>query len=425
MSLALTGSSFMGARTTARADPGAAADDLFVLSQNVLTDYGGAYDDPRLYAKLANILDRLDAAAGRTDVHYSITILNSPAIDAFVLPGGQLYVTRGMLALANDSAEAASVMAQQMALFILRHASRGERTDVTSRAQEIEADALGIGIAAKAGFDPFGAARLLSAMARNAELRSAGQDVRPPDPLTSHAALPDRVRTAVAAAGRAPAAAGAAGRDKAAWLASIAGMMYGGDGFVRGRQFLHPRLGFTFMAPEGFVLETTARAMLGSKAGDGQHVRLDIANTPDGQSLVEYLNAGWIANIEDGSVEELMVNGIPAATATAAGDGRSYRLYALRLGNEVYRIIFSARNRTPEADRSFHESIQTFRRLSTRERVMRALRLKVIKVQPGDTVESLAAAAAFGDRPVERFQVLNGLDPAVELKLGDLVKIVE
>ncbi len=428
--------------------------------QRVLSAYGGAYEDPRLHAKLTNIVGRLVAASDRPDLSYKITILNSPAVNAFALPNGQLYVTRGLLSLANDSAEFASVMSHEMAHVIARHAATREeqarRTEVISnvndllndpqvgamalarskialasfsRSQEFEADGIGVGIAARAGFDPFGTSRLLTSMGRNAELYTAsrGGDARSLDFLSSHPATPERVKNAADSARQFPAT-GRAHRDKAAYLASLDGMTYGedpADGFVRGRHFLHPKLGFSFMAPEGFVLDNTTQAVLGSKEGAGQALRLDVVKVSPEQSLIEYLNSGWIENIEDGSVEELSVNSVPAATATANGNQWAFRLYVVRFGGEVYRFIFAAKNRTPEADRSFRESVQTFRRLTTQEsRSIKPLHLKIVKVQPGDTVESLSTRMAPFDHQVERFQVLNGLEPDEQLKAGDFVKII-
>src|SRR5207249_5842291 len=125
-----------------------------------------------------------------------------------------------------------------------------------SRAQELEADGIGVGIAARAGYDPYGAARFLTSMGRNAELKSSpGQshiDPRAPDFLSSHPATPERIKNAQNAAHALPASAGE--RDKADYLSGVDGMIYGEDpseGFVRGRRFLHPKLGFTFVAPEG------------------------------------------------------------------------------------------------------------------------------------------------------------------------------
>jgi predicted Zn-dependent protease len=267
-------------------------------------------------------------------------------------------------------------------------------------------------------------------MGRNAELRAAGHggNLRSLDFLSSHPATPERVKNAVASARQLPAT-GRAHRDKAAYLASIDGMTYGEDpvdGFVRGRHFIHPKLGFTFMAPEGFVLDNTTQAVLGTKESAGQALRVDVVKVPPGQSLIEYLNSGWIQNIENGSVEELTVNGVPAATATAPGNQWAFRLYVVRFGGEVYRFIFAAKDRTPEADHAFRESIQTFRRLSSQEmRSTKPLHLKIVRVQPGDTVESLATRMALAlDHQLERFQVLNGLEPDEQVKAGDLVKII-
>lgn len=426
--------------------------------QRVLSAYGGAYDDPKLHAKLTSIVSSLAATPERPgpDLNYKITILNSPAVNAFALPNGQLYVTRGLLALANDSAEVASVMSHEMAHVIARHAAtRDEQARKTelisdvnnalggsvgamalarskialasfSRSQETEADTIGVGIAAHAGFDPYGASRLLHSMGRNAELRSSGRDTRSLDFMSSHPATPERVKNAQISAHNL-AASGPKKRDKTAYLQSLDGMKYGDDtdeGFVRGRQFIHPKLGFTFMAPEGFVLDNTAQAVLGSKESAGQALRLDVVKVPADKSLVEYLNSGWIENIQDGSVEELLVNGIPAATATATGEPWGFRLYVLKFGSEVYRFIFAAKNLTDDANKSFGESIQTFRRLSDHEKAAKPLHLKIVKVQMGDTVESIAAGMIFSDHQVERFRVLNGFDAHEELKVGDFVKIV-
>ena len=145
-------------------------------------------------------------------------------------------------------------------------------------------------------------------MGRNAAMRSAansaGVDPRALDFLSSHPSTPERVRNAQANA-RQYAAPGAGNRDKGAYLAAVDGMPFGEDpseGFVRGRRFLHPKLGFTFMAPEGFTLDNTAQAVLGVKDGGGQALRLDVVRIPAEQTLAEYLNSGWIDNVDPASV---------------------------------------------------------------------------------------------------------------------------
>jgi predicted Zn-dependent protease len=300
-----------------------------------------------------------------------------------------------------------------------------------SRAQEFEADGIGVGIAARAGYDPYGAARFLTSMGRNAELKSGtGQthiDPRAPDFLSSHPATPERIKNAQASA-RQFNAPGAGERDKADYLAGIDAMVYGEDpseGFVRGRRFLHPRLGFTFLAPEGFTLDNTAQAVLGVKESGGQALRFDAVQVPAEQTLSEYLISGWIENIDPKSVEAVVINGLPAATATAKGDQWVFRLYAVRFGTDVYRFIFASKRMTAEVDHAFRESVVTFRRMTLAEsQAAKPLHIKIVTVAPGETAERLAGRMAIADRAVERFRVLNGLGANDRLSAGDQVKIV-
>ncbi|HXW48348.1 MAG TPA: Zn-dependent protease, partial [Xanthobacteraceae bacterium] len=215
---------------------------------------------------------------------------------------------------------------------------------------------------------------------------------------------------------------------KSNYFADINGIVYGEDpseGFVRGRRFLHPKLDFTFTAPEGFALDNTAQAVLGIKRGGGEALRLDVVRVPAEQTLTDYLNSGWIENIDPATVEETTINGFPAATAAAKGDQWDFRLYAIRFGSDVYRFIFAAKHRTPETDHGFRESMDSFRRMTIAETEQaKPLRLRVVTVAPGDTVEKLAGKMAGGDRALERFRVLNGLDLGDKLKPGSEVKIV-
>jgi predicted Zn-dependent protease len=430
--------------------------------ERILAAYNGAYDDPRIEAMVSQTVEKLVAASDRPDLHYRITLLNSPVVNAFALPSGQLYVTRGLVALANDSSELASVMSHEMAHVIAHHAeTREDRVKQValvsrmvngvlsdpevgalalakskialasfSRAQEFEADGIGVGIAAKAGYDAYGASRFLTSLGRDSELRQSGPgniDPRAPDFLSSHPATPERVKNAQATA-RQLGSPSAGERDRNAYLSSVDGMVYGDDpseGLVRGRHFLHPRLGFTFVAPDGFTLDNTAQAILGVKEGGGEALRLDVVRVPNEQTLTDYVNSGWIENVDAKSIETATISGFPAATATAKGDQWSFRLFAVRFGSDVYRFIFAAKHMTPEVDRAFRESVATFRRMSIAEaKAARPLRLRVVTVGAGDTVEQLASRMAVSDRKLERFRILNGLEPGDRLNPGDLAKIV-
>jgi predicted Zn-dependent protease len=265
-------------------------------------------------------------------------------------------------------------------------------------------------------------------MQRNADLKPAAgsTDARGLDFLATHPSTPDRIKNALANA-RQFSGPGAGDRDRDEYLGNLDGLAYGEDpseGFARGRRFLHPKLGFTFLAPPGFSLDNTAQAVLGLKGGD-EAMRLDVVSVPAEQSLPDYLKSGWMEKVDPASVEEFTVNGFPAATATATGDQWSFRLFAVRFGSDVYRFIFAAKDRTAQVDRSFRESIATFRRISLKEsEQVHPLRLKIVTVGANDTVETLARRMAIADHALDRFRVLNGLGPQAQVKPGAKVKIV-
>src|SRR6185312_12652522 len=236
--------------------------------QRILASYGGVYSDPRLQAMVEQLVERLVAASDRPDLHYKVTMLNSETVNAFALPNGQLYVTRGLIALANDESELASVIGHEMGHVIAHHAEQREEqirdadlstrvfTDVVSnpeagalalaksklklatfsQKQELEADAIGIAIASRAGYDPFGAVRFLASLERNSELKpkqSSAINPRAPDFLASHPATPQRITNALAHARqfKPPADDSAEQRAQArdAYLDAINGMVFGED----------------------------------------------------------------------------------------------------------------------------------------------------------------------------------------------------
>jgi predicted Zn-dependent protease len=428
--------------------------------ERLVAAYGGVYHAPELEDNISKVVNRLVSASERPDIRYRVTILNSPAINAFALPGGTLYVTRGLIALANDDSELASVLAHEMAHVIARHAAIREAqvrqamivsrviSDVVqdpdlgalalaknkislaafSRDQELEADAVGVGISARAGYDPYGASRFLATMGRYAALRSGGATSANKDQvdfISSHPATPERVSLAVTNAGQYSAK---GERDQKDFLDVIDGMVYGDDpkeGYVRGRSFLHPNLGFTFTAPEGFSLENTAQAVLGATASGKEALRLDAVRVPATTPLGTYLASGWIDGVDPNSVQSLTINGFPAATAVARGQQWSFRLYAIRFGTDVYRLVFAAREITPANDQAFRAAADTFRRVAENEiKSVKPLRISVVRVGLTDTPERLARRMAVPDKKLDRFLILNGLDKDAKLHFGDRVKIV-
>lgn len=424
----------------------------------ILAAFGGEYSAPAVERLATEILDKLAAASDRPDQRYRLTVLNSPTINAFALPSGHLYITRGMLALINDVSEFAAVLGHEMSHVSARHANQREDQVRTSelvavmrarllndlagaerrreearvslasfsRTQELEADALGVALVAKAGFDPYGASRFLQTMDRNAALRSPAQaSGGAPDFLASHPTTPERVQQAVMAA-RQHMAPDDRPRDKERYLRAIEGLTYGEDprqGVVRGRVFIHPRLGFTVMAPEGFTLENSRQAVTGLGPNE-MAVRLDVVRVQANQSLTSYLTSGWIDGLAESTVEQVAINGFQGATAVARGADWSFRIFVVRFGTEVYRIIYAAREMNGEVDAAFRASMESFRRLTATEAAIKPLRIRLVRAGEGDTVETFLRRMPEQDRAAERFRVLNGLGEGAQPRGGELVKII-
>lgn len=427
----------------------------------ILAAYGGAYADPALDRLLANLAKKLADASDRPDLSYRVTVLNTPSINAFALPSGDLYITRGVVALANDTSEVAAVLAHEMAHVAARHAfDRADRerqaqlvsrvvSDVLndpqasalalaksklalarfSRIQELEADQMGVKTLARTGHDPYAAARFLGSMARAASFRaraSSSGEGEAPDFLSTHPSTPERVQLAVNAA-RELGAPDPSKRDRDAFLAAINGIVFGDDprqGLVRGSRFIHPVLGFTFAAPQGYTLENTSEALSGV-GPNGSALRLDAEKVSKLGTPAEALAKGVVEGTQVEQVQQLTVNGLPAAVGVARGRDWTFQVAAIQFDEDIYRLVFATRSLNKEAEAQFRGAVDSFRRLTSSEIIStRPQRLSVVTVKPGDSIESLAARLNGVDQPVERLLMLNGLDRGAQLQPGQRIKTV-
>lgn len=418
---------------------------------------GGEARAPGARAYLSEVVSRLVQKTGSPGETYEVTILDSPSVNAFALPSGRLYVTRGLLALANDTSEIAAVMAHEIAHVTRRHASiRGEmearatlvsrvvsdvlndpagsaqvrdRSRATiagfSRDQEYEADAIGIATVAAAGYDPFGGVRTLASLGRYAGFGAPPSDRHGgPDLFSTHPDTPARIARAREAARRLD----AAGRtERAAYLAAIDGIAFGdnpSDGIVRGRRFLHPRFGIAFDAPEGVRMENTPSAVLGSSPDGERRLLFDAVESGDGAGLDELLRTSWSDALAPDSLTTREVNGRPVAVAASRGTDWDFRLAAIRMGATAFRLILASRAGGPALDAEFDRVLASIRPLGAEDAAsLRPQRIATLRAEAGDTPATMAARMA-SDRPLDRFLVLNGLEPGASLKAGERYKVV-
>ncbi len=430
--------------------------------KRLIQTFGGEYSAPEVERYINATLERLAPASPTPTAPYRVTLLDSPIVNAFALPSGDIFVTRGLLALADDGAEVAAVMAHEIAHVTAHHAAQRAELERTaalftrvssqvldkplqgqevearmklsiahfSRQQEFEADQIGIKVIAKAGYDPYAASRFLDALGRWSALRASMNGLGPadkPDMMATHPSTPERVAEAVAQA-RQIGAPGIGETARDSYLSAIDGLDFGDNptqGLVLARRFLHPKLGFAFEAPEGFALENQSAALIGVGENGAQALRLDSIDAPATTTLESALASGWIEGVQTNSIETLNDGDLPMAVAIAKGDQWSFRLGAVRLGGRIFRLIFAAHSLSPAVDARFLASIRSFHRIRQEESAeARALRVHIVAAQPGETADSFAQRMQVAARPLDQFLILNGLAPGAAPLVGQRYKIV-
>lgn len=441
----------------------------------VLAQYGGGIDNPEVAAYVQGLGTRLKNVSELAELDFTFTVLDSEIVNAFALPGGWIYVSRGLLALAEDEAELAGVIGHEIGHVTARHgaarqttgglattlgtvgglllggwlggeggarlgAQLGQTAGVGlvmsySRSQEYEADSLGVRYLDRAGYDPMAMASFLEALQTSAELqaRVTGRSLERGTLehfFSSHPNAPDRVARARRAAAERPARDGVRERD--ALLDRIDGMIYGpspAQGFVDGQNFAHPVLRIAFAYPAGYSLVNQPNAVLGR--GENKLLVFDMAEAERTSSPRRYLEQEWLAEADlqnvstftsaggfDGAIgyAPIQLSGRPAQAgfvALAGADRTFYRFIVI--GGEI--------GRTEQRD--LRAAADSLRRLSAAEAAeLKPLRIRLVTVRPGDTIDIFARQMAVERLPREHFITLNGLDRGRELVPGERVKIV-
>ncbi len=433
----------------------------------VLAEFGGAYEDAALQRYVGSIGQLLARTSERPELPFTFTIINSPIVNAFALPGGYIYITRGLMALAGSEAELAGVLGHEIGHVTARHAAErysqgvlgqglavalgiltgsGELAQAAqigamavlqgySRDQEFQADLLGVRYLSRAGYDPAAMASFLAKMqaesALQAQIEGRPGTTDETDIMSTHPRTLDRVERAIAEAGGVQPSDPMVEREL--YLQKIDGMLYGDDpkeGLVRGRRFVHPILRFEFEVPPGFSLYN-GTAKVTALGPENAAIIFDLAPKGIRRDLIDYVSQDWGRNLDLRDLEEIEVNGLEGATGQARVQLQQQgtadmRLVAIRYDSDsVYRFIFL----TPAAltDRlaaDLRRTTYSFRRLSEGESAgIRPQRLRILTAA-GESVATLARRMDFDEYREERFRVLNGLAPNEEVRPGERVKIV-
>ncbi|AGH98237.1 M48 family metalloprotease [Micavibrio aeruginosavorus] len=437
--------------------------------EKVMKQYGGTVSDSALSAYVNRVGQKVAANTERPDVQYKFFVLDTPVVNAFALPGGYVYVTRGILALANSEAELAAVLAHEVGHITGRHtAERYSHGVVTSlgaavlaaaldsqtaadaanvgsqlylssysRGQESQADDLGIRYLHRAGYDTGAMARFLTSLqmdsALDARLHGKGGNGESFSYFSTHPQTAERVANARNIAMQYAPNEGLTNRD--AYMNAINNVIYGdsaSQGFVRGTTFWHPDLDMTFTAPDGYSIINNPDSVIVRNPSAGSVAVFDVAANAAGVDPLTFLTTSWMRGEQLANVETLSIGGKPAATGQFSGrignQIMTVQLLAVQWSpNRVYRFQMAW---PPKADSATVDGMKqlsySLRSMTKAEKSsIKPLRIKTVTAKSGDTIASLSARMAKTDAfTVERFLTLNGLDGEAKVVAGQAYKII-
>jgi predicted Zn-dependent protease len=430
----------------------------------------GLVDDPDLVAYVGQVGARVAAHSPRKGVPFQFAIANMAETNAFALPGGYIYVSRGLLALARSEEELANVLAHEVGHVAARHAAQRETRALGvgllsmlgtvaagvlggqaaagavsqlgqlagagliasyGRDQERQADEVGQTMARAAGFDPAGMATFLDALDHEVTLR-LGQPRRPTF-LDSHPATPERVESARARAqqlgtrgGLAPSA------ERGAFVARLEGILVDEDpaeGVVRESLFLHPDLDLHLAFPEGWAVQNGKQAVGAQEPEGAALIVLGAqAQGSDPRAAAEKFvqaNAQAMQVLDDGSFSGAGAPAYRVRARVALQQGTAgAELFWLAHRGTIYRLqCLAAEQAFAQFVPGFTRTAKSFRPLEAEERAgIRERRLHVVRASGGETLAALAQRSGNVWR-IEQVALANGLEPNAKLAAGQRIKL--
>lgn len=424
----------------------------------------GVYEDRDWQEYVNRVGQALAKTSHRPTLPWTFTVVDASAINAFALPGGYIYITRGILPFLKDEAELANVIGHEIAHVTAQHGAQAYSKQALTgvglgvaqvlasprqrallegagiglgllflkhgREAELEADRYGVGYAATAGWNPSGMAGMLGTLGRLSEASGSSRGV--PNFLSTHPLPADRVEAvqAVADAARTQSSTRTAAAD---FARRLDGLVWGDSreqGILRGRDFLHPILRFALQFPDRWEVSNGAQAVT--------------AHPPENQSaalILEVVDAGGRgpaqagrarmaeAGLTEESGQSVTINGLPAFVGVFSG-GEGNEQYGVRAAfiahaGRLYQVAgVAAVAAFSQADPAFRSTIDSFRGMSAAEadRIQPA-RIDFYTARQGDTWASLAAQSG-GAVSANALAIMNGVSPSTAPAAGARVRIV-
>ncbi|HLE85473.1 MAG TPA: M48 family metalloprotease [Thermoanaerobaculia bacterium] len=421
----------------------------------------GAYEDPELQRYVEGIGARLAGASERPDLPWTFTVIDDPSVNAFALPGGFIYLTRGILSYMASEAEMVSVLGHEIGHVTARHSveriSKAQLAQVGmiagmilapelrgygdlastglqvmflkfSRDDERQADDLGFRYMNQAGYEPREMVEMFRVLDRVS--RGAAQG-RLPAWLATHPNPEGRLgRIEQQIQALSPEMLGST-VDRGEFLAAIDGVVFGEDpreGYFRGSTFYHPELGFSLRFPEGWRTSNQKQAVGAISPREDAIVVLSVAQggSPDEAARQFFGQQG----IRRGNAWRSDLGGLPAVSGSFAvsraqgGDIVGLAAF-VEHGGQVFQLLgYTVQSKSRAYQSTLEGSLATFDRLTDR---------RYLNVQPKRidlvTIDRAMTLAEFERRypstvDLETLAIINHVQPGDTLRAGQPYKRV-
>lgn len=426
------------------------------------------FEDPDIVAYINEVGQRVAANSHRSNLKYTFTIIDSPDINAFALPGGFIYINRGLITYLNSEAQLAAVLGHEVAHVTARHTVRqqsagaaanilsavltvgtgsstiGDLSNIAGaaavsgygREHELEADQFGAEYLYNSGYDPQAMVEVIGVLKDHEQFskykaREEGAKVQSYHGLfASHPRNDTRLQEVIAKAGQ-------LSNDSAknhvdTFRKKITGLEYGDsskEGVRRGSRFYHKFMNFTLAFPSNWKMQNSPNAVVAYPARQDAFLQMqaqgDLNNLTPEQFIKERLE---IENLTEGEV--LDQNGLRGYTGIVPGTDKRGPVRVAVIYHKEQAFYFSGVNRKPNAainyDPFFVASIGSFRPLKAEDYKLAAgMKLKYVQATGNTTYASLAKSSKIDKYPEQQLRLLNGHYPNGEPAPGQWIKIVE
>ena len=427
----------------------------------------GVYNDAELQQYVSNIGMRLAKLSERPNLPWHFTVVDQPAINAFALPGGYIYITRGILPFLDNEAELAGVLGHEIGHVTARHAvAQYTRSiggtiglaalsifvpaarplgDLAStglgvlflkygRGDELQADQLGAKYESAGGWDPEGVPGMLSTLGRLDEAQGEKKGVpnwlsTHPDPLSRVKEIQPQVQQIKAAA---PGA--ALKRDRDTLLQRVDGLVYGDSpeqGITRGSTFFHPPLRFRIDFPMSWEIQNSPSEVVAKAPNADIYMLLELVEQPQGRTMQDVAaNQMSMAGFRLVQGDRTTIDGLEAFVGVYQGQIEGLGSVTMRAAHIAYeRNVFmvaglAAPNTFQQSDGAFLSGIRSFKRLTPAEAEnIRPNRIDLYVVRSGDSWQSIADRSGGVVKPAT-LAVMNHAEPNSQPQPGTRIKIV-